>query len=198
MDSLEMDAEYEWDLDEINSLEFWLDAISFVLPHIEDLPLEQQIEYVRTWGQTVAKARAMRVGEGGYNKEAVDFMADMVVAGKFGVVGPNITRELYEYVRTFGVDQFLFEARDVLKAAYPQIRRASQYYLSIPADAYIDIVSYAAQGKYDDIRRYAEMLIEEGRSPRSVYFNLYYIARATGDREIYGIAREIERLSRKR
>jgi hypothetical protein len=104
---------------------------------------------------------------------------------------PEVMRQIYydpEVARIYS------ETRDM-------IRRFSDYYLSFTSmelGKAADIIAEAkARGEKPDA--VARQLVEAipRLSPRSIYFNIYYIGRTTGDPYIQQIARELSRIRRR-
>jgi len=140
-----------------------------------------------------------------YLEEAKDIRPDVADALSRGLAGlafgrhdwfasmfdPEVMRQIY---RDPEVARIYSETRNM-------IRRASDYYISMTSmelGKAADIIAEAkAKGEKPEV--VARQLVEAipRLSPRSIYFNIYYIGRTTGDPYIQQIARELSRIRRR-
>jgi len=91
-----------------------------------------------------------------------------------------------------------YTAREWAKAVRPevwaQIRKASNYYISLPPEKLeraLEII-HTARDPMEAARAIRDLAPE--LKPKSLYFNLYYLHKATGDQKIAEVARAVRRL----
>jgi hypothetical protein len=140
-----------------------------------------------------------------YLEEAKDIRPDIADALARGLAGlaygrrdwlapmldPGVMRQIYSDPE---VARIYSETRDML-------RRASNYYISMTTmelGKVADIVAEAkARGEKPDVvaRQVAEAVPR--LSPKSLYFNLYYIGRSIGDPYVLQVATELSRMRRR-
>jgi len=91
--------------------------------------------------------------------------------------------------------------REIYESIWGMVRRESNYYISMTPDELSRAVDIIATGKASgaSAKEAASKIAESitRLSPRSLYFNLYYISRITGDEYIASVARELGRIRRR-
>ncbi len=167
----------------------WADwVMGWRTPNASEKKMEFMYWYTRTYLEEAKDIRpdvadALARGLAGLAFRRVDWMASML--------DPEVMRQIYadpEVARIYS------ETRDML-------RRASDYYISMTTmelGKVADIIAEAkAKGERPEVvaRQVAEAVPR--LSPKSLYFNLYYISRVTGDAYVYQIARELSRMRRR-
>jgi len=167
----------------------WADwVMGWRTPNASEKKMEFMYWYTRTYLEEAKDIRpdvadALARGLTGLAYRRVDWFASMF--------DPEVMRQIYydpEVARIYS------ETRDM-------IRRASDYYISMTSmelGKAADIIAEAkARGEKPDV--VARQLVEAipRLSPRSIYFNIYYIGRTTGDPYIQQIARELSRIRRR-
>jgi hypothetical protein len=90
---------------------------------------------------------------------------------------------------------------EIYNQVHKDVRRFSDYYISMTPEELSTVADILAYGKAYGLssKEVADKIVEAvpRLSPRSIYFNLYYISRVTGDSYIRGIAIEVSRLRRR-
>jgi hypothetical protein len=171
---------------EVVSWSDWL--MGWRTPNASEKKMEFMYWYTRTYLEEAKDIRpdvadALARGLAGLAFRRTDWVAPML--------DPDVMRHIYtdpEVARIYS------ETRDVL-------RRFSDYYISMTTmelGKVADIIAEAkAKGERPDVvaREVAEAVPR--LSPRSIYFNLYYIGRVTGDAYIQAVARELARMRRR-
>ena len=167
----------------------WADWIrGWRTPNASEKKMEFMYWYTRTYLEEAKDVRpdvadALARGLAGLVFGRRDWFASML--------DPEVMRQIYydpEVARIYS------ETRDM-------IRRFSDYYLSFTTmelGKAADIIAEAkARGEKPEV--VARQLVEAipRLSPRSIYFNIYYIGRITGDPYIQQIARELSRIRRR-
>jgi len=167
----------------------WADwVMGWRTPSASEKKMEFMYWYARTYLEEAKDIRpdvadALARGLAGLAFRRADWFASMF--------DPEVMRQIYydpEVARIYS------ETRDM-------IRRASDYYISMTSmelGKAADIIAEAkARGEKPDV--VARQLVEAipRLSPRSIYFNIYYIGRTTGDPYIQQIARELSRIRRR-
>jgi hypothetical protein len=158
-------------------------------PNASEKKMEFMYWYTRTYLEEAKNIRpdiadALARGLAGLAFGRVDWFASML--------DPEVMRQIYydsEVARIYS------ETRDM-------IRRFSDYYISLTTMELGKVADIIAEGKAKGekpevvARQIAEAVTR--LSPRSLYFNLYYIARTIGDEYTMEVARELSRMSRRR
>jgi hypothetical protein len=167
----------------------WADWIAgWRTPNATEKKMEFMYWYTRTYLEEAKDIRPdvadqLARGLAGLAYGRTDWMASL-----FDI---NTMRQIYSDPE---VARIYSETRDM-------IRRASDYYISLTTmelGKVADIIAEAkARGEKPDV--VARQIVEAvpRLSPRSIYFNLYYIGRVTGDTYVYQIARELGRMRRR-
>jgi len=167
----------------------WADwVMGWRTPNASEKKMEFMYWYTRTYLEEAKDIRpdvadALARGLAGLAFRRVDWFASMF--------DPEVMRQIYS---DHEVARIYSETRDM-------IRRASDYYISMTSmelGKAADIIAEAkARGEKPDV--VARQLVEAipRLSPRSIYFNIYYIGRTTGDPYIQQIARELSRIRRR-
>jgi hypothetical protein len=159
----------------------------------------------RTPGATEKKMEFMYWYIRTYLEEAKDIrpdIADSIARGLAGLVygrtdwmasmlDPEVMRQIYSDPE---VARIYSETRDML-------RRASDYYISMTTMELGKAADIIAEGKAKGEKPevVARQLIEAipRLAPKSIYFNLYYIGRITGDPYVLQVARALSRKKRR-
>jgi len=166
----------------------WADWImGWRTPRASEKKMEFMYWYTRTYLEEAKEIRpdiadALARGLAGLVFRRTDWFASML--------DPEVMRQIYydpEVARIYS------ETRDM-------IRRFSDYYISFTTmelGKAADIIAEAkAKGEKPEV--VARQLVEEipRLSPKSIYFNLYYIGRTLGDPYILQVAREVAKIKR--
>ena len=167
----------------------WADWImGWRTPRASEKKMEFMYWYTRTYLEEAKEIRpdiadALARGLAGLVFRRTDWFASML--------DPEVMRQIYydpEVARIYS------ETRDM-------IRRFSDYYISFTTmelGKAADIIAEAkAKGEKPEV--VARQLVEEipRLSPKSIYFNLYYIGRTLGDPYILQVAREVAKIKRR-
>jgi len=133
----------------------------------------------------------------GLDREVAEKLAE-------GLVGLTFRRPEMASLFDPKVLQLAYRDPDVQKIysdIHQEVRRASNYYISLTPTELGRVADLLATGKERNLppREVAQSIASEitRLSPRSLYFNLYYIGRVTGDRYIADVARELSRMRRR-
>jgi hypothetical protein len=176
-------------IEEGRTVSNWADWImGWRTPNASEKKMEFMYWYTRTYLEEAKDIRpdiadALARGLAGLAYGRRDWMASML--------DPGVMRQIYadpEVARIYS------ETRDML-------RRASDYYISMTTmelGKVSDIVAEAkARGEKPEVvaRQVAEAVPR--LSPKSLYFNLYYIGRSIGDPYVLQVARELARMRRR-
>jgi hypothetical protein len=90
---------------------------------------------------------------------------------------------------------------EIYNQVHKDIRRFSNYYISMNPEELSNVADILAYGKAHGAspKEVAGKIVEAvpRLSPRSIYFNLYYISRVTGDSYIRDIAIEVSKIRRR-
>jgi len=165
----------------------WADWIAgWATPGASEKKMEFMYWYTRTYLEEARDVRpdiadALARGLSGLAFRREDWMASMF--------DPEVMRQIYydpEVARVYS------ETRDM-------IRRASDYYISMTTmelGKVADIIAEAkAKGEKPEVVVKDVIEAVPRLSPRSIYFNLYYIGRTTGDQYVLQVARLLARMS---
>jgi hypothetical protein len=159
----------------------------------------------RTPGATEKKMEFMYWYTRTYLEEAKDIRPDVADQFARGLAGLAFGRVDWmasmldpEVMRHISTNP---EVARIYNEVHSMLRRASDYYISLtPAELgkVAEIIAEAkVRGEKPEV--VARQVVEAvpRLSPRSVYFNLYYIGRVTGDRYIQDVARVLARMTRR-
>jgi hypothetical protein len=167
----------------------WADwVMGWRTPNASEKKMEFMYWYTRTYLEEAKDIRpdiadSLSRGLAGLAFGRVDWFASML--------DPEVMRNIY---RDPEVARIYSETRDM-------IRRFSDYYISMTTmelGRAAEIIADAkARGEKPEV--VARQLVDAipRLSPRSIYFNIYYIARTTGDDYIRQVARELGRIRRR-
>jgi hypothetical protein len=90
---------------------------------------------------------------------------------------------------------------EIYNQVHKDVRRFSDYYISMTPEELSTVADILAYGKAYGLssKEVASKIVEAvpRLSPRSIYFNLYYISRVTGDEYIRSIAIEVGKIRRR-
>jgi len=167
----------------------WADwVMGWRTPNASEKKMEFMYWYTRTYLEEAKDVRpdvadALARGLAGLAYGRPDWLASML--------DPGVMRQIYadpEVARIYS------ETRDML-------RRASDYYISMTTmelGKVADIIADAkVRGERPEVvaRQVAETVPR--LAPKSLYFNLYYIGRLTGDQYVLAVARELSKMRRR-
>jgi len=167
----------------------WADwVMGWRTPNASEKKMEFMYWYTRTYLEEAKDVRpdvadALARGLAGLAYGRPDWLASML--------DPGVMRQIYadpEVARIYS------ETRDML-------RRASDYYISMTTmelGKVADIIADAkVRGERPEVvaRQVAEAVPR--LAPKSLYFNLYYIGRLTGDQYVLAVARELSKMRRR-
>jgi len=167
----------------------WADwVMGWRTPNASEKKMEFMYWYTRTYLEEAKDIRPdiadqLARGLAGLAFGRTDWLASML--------DPGVMRQIYadpEVARIYS------ETRDM-------IRRASDYYISMTTmelGKVADIIAEAkTKNERPDVVARAVAEAVPRLSPKSLYFNLYYIGRTTGDQYVMAVARELSKMRRR-
>jgi hypothetical protein len=197
----------EWDAEELESLDKWVGAWDFVKDTLSEwerpgsdvdkgisfFTVIQRARDIRTHGEVVSEDLDKAVGMAMYHEAAQERVPiDRAAAA-------SLIKGAWEYLHAYGVDEFYDLINALMWDQYQDLRRASDYYLSLSPDAIVQVFNVAYNLEHGVItpneaaEAVREIARSEGKSPRAAYFNVYYLAKATGDPTLTSLARALSR-----
>lgn len=171
-------------------------------------------DWLRGWlrGASVLKAIALEAWLTGYFRakgvENAEEMAKAITAATFSEL-PNVQAQYIESrnvsISREAINALYQEANrqqlvPYLTLIWDAVRRDSKWYISLtPGELarMLDIIAEVKERNQPPSQA-AQWIIKEfsHRSPRSLYFNAYYVGRVTGDPFVQAVARELGRVRR--
>jgi len=191
-----------WDAEELSNPDSWLAAWDFAAPKMDQWSRADKTPV--SFFKVIQEARDIQ--EFGDYSDDSDFVGYGFAAyvgyedrDRYRGEAAKIVKGMWDYFRRWGYDAIMEYAMQGIERTWGAVRSGTRFYVSLSPRGLLDLmrIGMALESGVADINEAASAAVSvgvgEGKSPRAVYFNLYYLARVTGDPVFAQLAKAVSK-----